>query len=48
MMQKNSPLRMKPYPLLTAVGRIHSTMSGRVAHDQGAGVLVVTHDHRAP
>ena len=47
-MRKNSPLRMKPYPLLTAVGRIHSTMSGRVAHDQGAGVLVVTHDHRAP
>jgi ABC-type lipoprotein export system ATPase subunit len=38
---------MKPYPLLTAVGLIHSTKSSRVAHDQGAGVLVVTHDHRA-
>lgn len=36
MMRKNSPLRMKPYPLLTAVGLIHSSKSSRVTHDHRA------------
>ena len=35
-MRKDSPLRMKPYPPLTAIGLIHSTKSSRVTHDYRA------------
>ena len=46
-MKKNSSPRVKPYPLLTAVALINAATSGRVAHEQRAGIIVVTHDHRA-
>ena len=46
MNQKSSP-RVNPYPLLTAIAFFNAATSGRVAHEQRAGIIVVTHDYRA-
>lgn len=46
MNQKSSP-RVNPYPLLTAIAFFNAATSGRVAHEQRAGIIGVTHDHRA-
>jgi hypothetical protein len=46
-MRKNSSPRVKPYPLPPPFVLINAATSGLIAHEQRAGIIVVTHDHRA-